>query len=153
MTRPEASVSRPPRILISVVLPEPDGPMSATHSPRSMRKLSASTARSEPYFLVSDSMITCACAITGACVLTLHLETRMQGARSRASAADTRLQSKPVWLAPQLQDTQSSAAVPLRRTPACPARWKAAGPARRRAYLPQGREEPPPQERGEAPGA
>ena len=33
MTRPEVSVSRPPRTLMSVVLPEPDGPISATHSP------------------------------------------------------------------------------------------------------------------------
>src|SRR5208283_2571326 len=33
MTWPEVSASNPPRILINVVLPEPDGPISATHSP------------------------------------------------------------------------------------------------------------------------
>src|ERR1700675_4409048 len=120
MTRPEVSASRPPRILISVVLPEPEGPMSATHSPRSMRKLSASTARSEPYVLVSDSITTCAGATTGACALTPHLETRTRDECSRAAAADTLLQSKPAWLAPQLQDTQSSEAAPLHRTLACP---------------------------------
>ena len=32
-TWPDVSVSSPPRILISVVLPEPEGPISATHSP------------------------------------------------------------------------------------------------------------------------
>src|SRR5260370_25476662 len=129
MTRPEVSVSRPPRILISVVLPEPEGPMRATHSAGWMLKLSASTARSEPYFLVSASMTTCACALTP------HLETRTRDARSRAAAADTRLQSKPAWSAPQLQDTQSNAAAPLRRRLACPARLKTRDPARRRGSL------------------
>src|SRR6202790_2503708 len=147
MTRPEVSASRPPRILISVVLPEPEGPMSATHSPRSIRKLSASTARSEPYSLVSDSITTCACATKGACALTPHLETRTRDECSRASATDTRLQSKPAWSAPQLQDTQSSAAAPLRRRPVCQARSKAGGPARRRERRRQVREGLPPQEK------
>src|SRR4029077_3168049 len=129
MSPPDVSVSRPPRILISVVLPEPDGPMSATHSPRSMRKLSASTARSAPYFLVSDSMTTCASAVT------VHLETRTRDARSRACARDRLPQSKPESYVPKLKDTQSSAAAPLRRRLACPARWKAADPTRRREHL------------------
>jgi ribosomal protein L18E len=32
-TWPEVNVSSPPRILMSVVFPEPDGPINATHSP------------------------------------------------------------------------------------------------------------------------
>src|ERR1700730_10226200 len=59
MTRPEVRVSRPPRILIKVVLPEPDGPMSATHSPGATVKVTSSRARNEPYCLTNDSTTTC----------------------------------------------------------------------------------------------
>src|ERR1700736_1462905 len=44
-TRPEVGWSSPPRILIKVVLPEPDGPMMAIHSPASTSKLTPPSAR------------------------------------------------------------------------------------------------------------
>ena len=48
-TSPPSTSSRPERVLSSVVLPQPDGPMMATISPRSMPRstpLSACTRRS-----------------------------------------------------------------------------------------------------------
>src|SRR5208282_1893624 len=94
-TWPEFSLSSPPRILISVVLPEPDGPMSATHSAVFTLKLRSSIARSAPYFLTRFSIATCGAAVfwsgriwTG--VLTLHLEKRKRGERWRAGGAGTR---------------------------------------------------------------
>jgi hypothetical protein len=43
-TRPSVGLRMPPAIEHSVVLPEPDGPMRATISPRSTRRSTASTA-------------------------------------------------------------------------------------------------------------
>ena len=82
-------------MLMSVVLPEPDGPMSATHSAAPTLKLSPSRARSAPYFLTRFSIATCGAAVfcsgriwTGA--LTLHLEKPKRGECWRAAGADTR---------------------------------------------------------------
>ena len=63
-------------MLMSVVFPEPEGPMSATHSPEFTPKLTPLSALSVPYFLTRLLMTTCCAAISGgagATELTLHL--------------------------------------------------------------------------------
>ena len=45
---PEVGESSPPRMLMSVVLPEPEGPMMAIHSPSSMVKETPSRAQTLP---------------------------------------------------------------------------------------------------------
>src|SRR5580704_4394325 len=117
MTRPEVSVSRPPRTLISVVLPEPDGPIRATHSPGLMLKLRPSTARSAPYCFVNDSMATCG--------VTLHLEKQTLGEHSQGGAVDRRWQWQRASSAVPLQDTQSDGVAPPRRRRPCLERWRA----------------------------
>ena len=62
-TRPELRVSSPPRILMSVVFPEPEGPMRATHSAAWTSKLRSSIARNDPYFLTRFSIATCGAAV------------------------------------------------------------------------------------------
>src|SRR5438045_681868 len=62
-------------MLISVVFPEPEGPMSATHSPVFTSKLTPPSARSVPYCLIKSSMTTCFAAMSGGAAtteLTLH---------------------------------------------------------------------------------
>src|SRR4029077_592486 len=105
MTCPEVSVSSPPRILISVVLPEPEGPMRATHSPELTVRCRSSSAQSALYFFPSESITTCGAAGE----VTLHLEIRKPDECSPAAAGEMHLQSKQESSAPQLQDTQSSA--------------------------------------------
>src|SRR6478672_13241341 len=85
-TRPLVSVSSPPRILISVVLPDPDGPINATHSPAAMLNETPPSARSVPYCFTSASMTTCG-ADCGCAVIPL-LEKRMLGGYAPAGAAD-----------------------------------------------------------------
>ncbi len=41
---PVVGMSRQPRMFMSVDFPDPDAPMTATNSPRSMRRLTSSTA-------------------------------------------------------------------------------------------------------------
>src|SRR5208282_3697864 len=81
MTWPEVSASNPPRILINVVLPEPDGPISATHSPAWIFTEMPSKARSVPYSFTNDSITTCE--------LTLHLGIRTRDECRRAAATET----------------------------------------------------------------
>src|SRR5438045_6676058 len=78
-TRPAVSVSSPPRILISVVLPEPEGPIRATHSPAAILNETPFSARKVPYCFTSASMTTCVASLGTACVwvLILRLEKRM----------------------------------------------------------------------------
>src|SRR5208337_1804496 len=53
VTWPLVGESRQPRILSRVLLPEPDGPMTATHSPLSTLKVMPRNASTEsPYFFV-----------------------------------------------------------------------------------------------------
>src|ERR1700751_1489875 len=47
-TTPESAVSKPARMRSAVVLPQPDGPSSATSSPGAMSRVSASSARTVP---------------------------------------------------------------------------------------------------------
>src|SRR5208282_452211 len=94
-TCPDVSVSKPPRMLMRVVLPEPEGPISATHSPVCTSKLTPPSARKLPYCLVKLSMTTCFAAVCGgacACTteLTLHLGKPMQAGCWPAVAADRR---------------------------------------------------------------
>src|SRR5215470_13284766 len=104
-------------MLMSVVFPEPEGPMSATHSPLFTAKLTPLSARSVPYCLIRLSITTC-CAAARACTgieattLTLHLGTRTPGGCSPAAAAGRRLGWTQSSSGPQLQDTQSAAAAP-----------------------------------------
>src|SRR5277367_2001700 len=139
MTRPLVSVSRPPRTLISVVFPEPEGPIRATHSPGLMLKLSASTARSAPYCLVSESMATCD--------VTLHLEKQMLGEPSLGGAGDTRWQWQRGSSAVRLQDTQSGGVAPLCRIRLCLERWRAGCRRQRQGCRRRDRELPPRRER------
>src|SRR5438105_11300060 len=99
-------------MLMSVVFPEPEGPIRATHSPSSTAKLTPLSARSAPYCLIKLSMRTCCAAARGwngigATTLTLHLETPMPGGCSPAAAAGRRSESPPASSNPQLQDRQS----------------------------------------------
>src|SRR5438034_8787519 len=119
-------------MLMSVVFPEPEGPMSATHSPLFTAKLTPLRARSAPYCLTRLSMTTCCtvvrgCTEMGATTLTLHLGTRMPGGCSPAAAAEKRSGSPPASSDPQLKDTQSAAAAPPLQKPLCPNRWTAQG--------------------------
>src|ERR1700746_2862797 len=114
-------------MLMSVVLPEPEGPMSATHSPVFTAKLTPLSARKEPYCLIRLSMTTCCaaargCNWTGATTLTLHLGTPMPGGCLPAAATGRRSESPPAPSNPQLQDTQSDAAAPPRQKRLCPDR-------------------------------
>src|SRR5713101_2304460 len=113
-------------MLMSVVFPEPEGPISATHSPGFTAKLTPLSARSVPYCLIRLSMTTC-CAVmigcAGATELTLHLERPTPGAGSPAAAAGRRSGLRRVRSAPRLQDTQSAAAAPLRQKPLCRVQW------------------------------
>src|SRR5207245_11223152 len=123
MTRPEVSVSKPPRMLMSVVFPEPEGPISATHSPPWMPKLTPLSARSGPYCLIRFSIITCCIAVCGyicATELTLHLEKPMPGGCSPAAAAERRSGLPQKSFSPLLQDTQSTAAAPPLQKRLCP---------------------------------
>ena len=47
-TVPEVASSSPARMRSAVVLPQPDGPSSATNSPGSMRRVSPSSALTVP---------------------------------------------------------------------------------------------------------
>src|SRR5579875_1612696 len=52
-TRPSVGASRQPRMLSKVLLPEPDGPITATHSPREIDKDTLLSAlMDEPYCFV-----------------------------------------------------------------------------------------------------
>src|SRR5437867_5553517 len=111
-------------MLMSVVFPEPEGPMSATHSPVFTARLTPLSARSEPYCLIKLSMTTCCAAVrgrtgVGATTLTLHLGTRMPGEYSPTSATERRSESPQASSNPQLKDTQSAAAAPLHQTRLC----------------------------------
>src|SRR2546429_2162722 len=56
LSRSLLSVSNPPRMLMSVVFPDPEGPIRATHSPPFTAKLTPLSARKEPYCLIRLSM-------------------------------------------------------------------------------------------------
>src|SRR5712692_283953 len=129
MTCPEVSVSSPPRILMSVVLPEPEGPMRATHSPDLTERCRSSRARSAPYFFPSDSITTW----DAAGEVTLHLETRKRDGCLPAAAAGMHRQSKQESSASQLQDTQSGAGAPPGQRRPCRATSKVRFPQRRQA--------------------
>src|SRR5258708_40264320 len=110
-TRPEVSVSRPPRILMSVVFPEPEGPIRAIHSPAWTLKRRSSSARSAPYFFTNESTATW--DVT--CRLTLHLEKRKLGGCSQADAMETLRQSRQLRSVPRPQDTQPGGSAPPRQ--------------------------------------
>src|SRR6267378_2445944 len=78
--RPEIGCSRPPRILMSVVLPEPDGPIIAIHSPDSTSKLTWPRARTASNRFSRSSTWT-----KGAIILPAIFP---PGARVRAAAAE-----------------------------------------------------------------
>jgi len=48
LSSPVVGRSRQPRRFTSVLLPEPEGPVMATHSPATMEKLALSRARTVP---------------------------------------------------------------------------------------------------------
>src|SRR5690349_16728396 len=114
-------------MLMSVVFPEPEGPMRATHSPVFTAKLTPLRACMAPYCLIKLSMTTCCaaargCKWIGATTLTLHLGTRMPGECSPAAAAERRSESPPASSNPQLKDTQSSVDAPRLQRRLCPDR-------------------------------
>src|SRR6266705_6524628 len=101
-------------MLMSVVFPDPEGPIRATHSPPFTAKLTPLRARKEPYCLIRLSMTTCCAAArggnwTGATTLTLHLGTPMPGGCWPAAATGRRSESPPASSYAQLHDTQSGA--------------------------------------------